>query len=200
MNFARVVACLAVYCALFSGSVVDGSEVQTNIVLNGGFEDEQGERNVPARWNATRVAQLRDYWLFEWDEEIVHSGRRSASIAIGDNHPDNPIYYNWNQAPLNCRPGSSYKVEGWVKALGLKESAFIAVQCWDRGMKNVLEYANTEHKTEVLGTTDWVRVATNFIVPEDTWRVVILAGIPGHSNPGGRVWFDDIKIDRVADD
>ncbi len=196
----HLAACLAILVALIIGSVALGSEEQVNSVANGGFEAKQGDGDDPANWNATRPALMREYFSFGWDSETFHSGQRSASISIRDNHPDVQIHYNWNQAPLDCEPGDSYEITGWVKAQKLTESAFLAVQCWDRGMRKVLGSANTEHETQVVGTTGWVQVKATFTVPLDTWRVVILAGISGHSNRGGKVWFDDIVIVRAAGD
>lgn len=198
--FSVAVICIAVIGVAASGEVANGDDVPANIVANGGFEDGEGVGSDPASWNATRVSSMKEYHFFEWDDEVSHSGGKSASILIRDNHPDILVFYNWNQAPLNCSPGMSYMVSGWVKAQDLTEPASIFVQCWDRGMKKILKLANTTSQSEVMGTTDWVQVTTVFEVPEDTWRVVILAGVPGYTNNGGRAWFDDIVIAPVSGD
>ena len=155
----RAVTYLAISGAVIGGSVALGGADQTGAIANGGFEAEGSDDNDPADWNATRVPQMDEFVLFEWDNETFHSGRRSASISIRDNHPDDQIYYNWNQAPLNCKPGESYELTGWVKAQALTASAFIVIQCWDSGMKKVLASANTERNVEVVGTTEWVQVS-----------------------------------------
>ena len=196
----RMIASVAAVAALTGASISPGLEYPATAITNGSFELGQGNGIDPDYWDATRVPQMKDYFLFEWDDEVFHSGHRSVSISVLDSHPDVQIYYNWNQAPLNCEPGASYEITGWVRTQDLGESAFLAVQCWNRGMKKVLGAANTNREFEVKGTTDWVQVKTTIEIPEDTWRVVILAGLPGHSNPGGKVWFDDIAVVPVPGD
>jgi hypothetical protein len=194
------VICLSVSAIVIGGAIAGGSETTPNVVSNGGFEVGGDVANVPANWKTVRASKVKGFFLFEWDDDVFHTGGKSVSIIVRDNHPDVQVYYSWYQAPLSCTPGKSYEVSGWAKAKDVTESASIVVQCWDRGMKKILNLANTYPQYEVVGTTDWVRVSAVFEVPEDTWRVVILAGIPGHSNPGGRVWFDDIVIGQVSGD
>lgn len=201
MKFAfRAMIGLVTMGTLIYGTVVFGGEKQDNIVSNGGFETRQVDKDGPAGWDSTPVAEMREFFSCEWDSATFHSGQRSASISIRDNHPSRKVYYNWNQAPLNCAPGNTYEIAGWVKAKDLKESPFLIVQCWDSGMKKVLGFTNTEDTDKVVGTTDWVQVRATFKVPAETWRIVVLVGIPGHSNPGGQAWFDDIEITRIHSD
>lgn len=190
-------AFLVVLGAIVGGAVALGAEELLVALSNGGFESGKDGLIDPAMWNATRPARMKEFVILEWDSKTFHSGRRSVSITIADNHPDDQVYYNWNQAPLRCEPGESYEISAWVKARNLTESAFVAVQCWDRGMKKVLGSANTEKTSPVVGSTEWVQVKTTFAVPPDSWRVVALLGLPGHVNRGGRVWFDDVAVVAV---
>jgi len=196
---------LSLTCLVSVGSAGNGpeataGEVRPSVVANGGFEQRLVGRSDPAGWNATRVASLREFHSFEWDDKIFHSGGKSVSISIRDDHPDHPICYSWNQAPLKCIPGERYELTGWIKARNLKKSASLMVQCWDRGMKELLVSVNTAQQARVVGVTDWVQVKATIEIPERTWRVVLLAGIFGHSNPGGKVWFDDIALTHIPDD
>ena len=197
-----LVCVVALWCTVsgvtLNSATADTAEGLKNTVRNGGFEAEGSTAGDPANWNPTRVSSMKEYHVLEWDDQVSHSGSRSAAITILENHPDVQIYYNWNQAPLACTPGSIYELVGWVRAQELVESAAISVQCWDRGMNNVLAFATTSNQTEVVGTTEWVEVHARFTVPEDTWRVVVLAGVPGHTNPGGKAWFDDIHVSPVV--
>ncbi|MBN2072308.1 MAG: carbohydrate binding domain-containing protein [Candidatus Krumholzibacteriota bacterium] len=196
----RVLVGVSFSLILIAGAAGYCGDGQTNFVKNGGFEYELGSGENPDHWNATRVPQMKDFVDLKWDKDFFHSGKRSVSITIGKDHPRTMIHYHWNQAPLKCIPGLTYEISGWIKTQDLKESASILVQCWDRGMKKRLGLVSTEHDYKVLGTSDWTEVKTTIKIPEGTWRVVILAGILGHANPGGKVWFDDISVVHVSDD
>lgn len=196
----RAMLGIGVLGVLFWGTLVLGGEEPANLVSNGGFEVKGIDNNGPANWDSTPVAELKDFFSCEWDSTTSHSGQRSASISIEENHPDRQVFYSWNQAPLNCTPGDTYKLTGWAKAQDLNEPAFIVVQCWDTGMKKVLGRTNIQDMEKVVGATDWIPVEAVFKVPADTWRVVVLAGIPGHSNLGGKVWFDDLAVTQVQGD
>ena len=68
------------------------------------------------------------------------------------------------------------------------------VQCWDENNKMV-GFFTTQRTYQIQGTTNWTEVKTDFTVPEGTKEVRIRAGITSPENNGGKVWFDDIKIE-----
>ena len=55
-------------------------------------------------------------------------------------------------------------------------------------------YSNQKNKP-AIGTSDWSLVYYNFTVPENTKEIWIRAGIGSREMFGGKVWFDDIKIE-----
>lgn len=56
-------------------------------------------------------------------------------------------------------------------------------------------------KEQILGTTPWRRLASEFFVPAET-RLVIVQVLRARSNRlddeiGGTVWFDDVSLSRA---
>jgi hypothetical protein len=186
-----LLACLALAGAV---GIALGGEEDASILGNGGFESPAPGKDGPAGWSATRVPHTKDMVVLGWDDRVARSGSRSVSIAIAEAHPDQRIDYSWNRPVTGFEPGTTYRVTGWVRAEGLKSTAFIVVQCWDRAFKKMLGFATTQGRQEVVGTTDWTRLACTVDVPPGTGRIMLLAGIGAPDNRGGRVWFDDLAM------
>jgi hypothetical protein len=140
------------------------------------------------------LPHTKEFVTFKWDDDVVHSGKCSVSIAIAASHPDEAIHYNWTKVVPACQVGKSYELSGWVRAENLTSPAFIVAQCWDGAKSKMLGFATTQRDYPVTGTSDWTQVATVFTVPDGTGEVRIRAGMSAPENRGGRVWFDDIRV------
>ena len=197
---AGCVAILAVVAALFCASFVLGDTEPADVVRNGDFESSAESKDEPAVWRATRVPHTIEQVTFGWDDQVFHSGSRSASISIDEAHPDDQIHYNWNQHVFGFNPGASYQVTAWIKTRNLTKSAFVVVQCWNQAITEVIGSTTNQNVDEVHGTSDWVRIQTTLEVPEATKRMVVLAGIAVPQNRGGKAWFDDIQIIPIVRD
>jgi hypothetical protein len=162
--------------------------------FNGGFEIKSLSQNEPVGWFATRVPQTKDFVVFAWDSTEYHSGSHSVSIAIDSTHSQDVIAYNWTRTYADFTIDSEYLLSGWVKTNNLKKPTWIVVQCWDENNKMV-GFFTTQRTYQIQGTTNWTEVKTDFTVPEGTKEVRIRAGITSPENNGGKVWFDDIKIE-----
>ena len=162
--------------------------------FNGGFEIKSLLQNEPVGWFATRVPQTKDYVVFAWDSTIHHSGSYSVSIAIDSTHSQDIIAYNWTRTFVEFTIGEIYSISGWVKTKNLKKSAFIVVQCWDTNSK-MISFSTTQREYPIQGTNNWMLVKTDFTIPAGTKEVRVRAGISSPENNGGKVWFDDIKIE-----
>jgi len=169
-----------------------------NLIGNGGFEPGGATAEEPSTWRRTRAGIAQRHVTFSWDDEVAHSGERSVSIAIDDTHPNVEVNHNWNQHVTGFEPGARYLVSAWVKGENLKETAFFVVQCWNYQMSEVLRVASNQQGDEVIGTTDWIRIETTLEVPQKTGRMVVLAGLASPENRDGRVWFDDVAIQRIG--
>jgi hypothetical protein len=194
----RFFVLLIISAVLSYASCAFAGDESGSIVRNGGFEIGTETGIDPVVWRATRVPQTSEHVSFDWDHKIFCSGDRSVSISIHETHTDDRIHYNWNQHILGFIPGETYELSAWIKTENLKTTAFIVVQFWNLEMTEVIGSASIENKDKVTGTSDWLQVRATVEVPDETKRMVILAGLEAPANRGGKVWFDDIQIVRKA--
>ena len=162
--------------------------------FNGGFETKSLFKNEPVSWFATRLPQTKDFVVFEWDSTEHLSGKYSVSISIKQNHPQDQVAYNWTRTFEEFKVGQKYELSGWIKTKDIKETAWIVVQFWGENQK-WLGMNKNQSLQPVKGTTDWTLIKYEFTVPVETEEVRIRAGISSPMNNGGKVWFDDIKIE-----
>jgi hypothetical protein len=73
----------------------------------------------------------------------------------------------------------------------------IGIQCWGKGVDNLLGFATTQFKNPLTGSSDWEQVKVKFKVPKGTVAMYVRAVLTAPANAGGRVWFDDISITRM---
>lgn len=191
MNKTRFTTAALFVCVV---AFVVGCSTMPNLLENGNVEPQSPDETSPADWYATQLDQTKDFVHFTWDDQVVHRGSRSISIAIDASHPDEQVHYNWTKVVPDCQPGHSYKLTGWVKTEDLQTSAWIVVQFWNKANDKMLGIASTEKDCPVTGTSDWTRVTLEFTVPEGTAEVRVRAGMSTPENRGGRVWFDDIRV------
>ncbi len=163
-------------------------------IINGDFEVNPEQYGNPNSWFATRLPQTKEFVHFAWDSTEHHSGSYSVSIAIDSTHPQDQIAYNWTCTFTDFIIDKPYSISGWIKTMNLTETAWIVVQCWDENQK-MIGFSTNQNSIAVQGTTDWTLVKTDFTVPDGTKEVRIRAGIASPKNNGGKVWFDDIKIE-----
>lgn len=185
---------ILVACILMS---TVGCSTKPHLLANGGFEPQSALEKRPGDWYATELPHTKEFVSFEWDERVVHTGKRSVSIAIASSHPDEVIAYNWTKAVPACQVGKSYELSGWVRAENLSGPAWIVVQCWNDAKDEMLGFATTQKDHPIMGTSDWTQVKTVFTVPAGTEEVIIRAGIATPENRGGRVWFDDLRVGEL---
>ena len=162
--------------------------------FNGGFETKSLFKNEPVSWFATRLPQTKDFVIFEWDSIEHHGGKYSVSISINQNHPQDQVAYNWTRTFEEFKVGQKYELSGWIKTKDIKETAWIVVQFWGENQK-MIGLKTNQYSMPVKGTTDWTMVKYDFTVPEGTTEVRIRMGIASPKENGGKVWFDDIKIE-----
>lgn len=169
----------------------------TNLLVNGGFE--VGSDGTPAGWVPTVHPELSGYVEFNWSEVENHTGERSASIVIHDDHPadSGPYHYNWYQAINDgFTVGETYELGVWVKTEELTQTAWITVLFVDSELQNI-DAASTQFVHNLAGTRDWTFVDGSFSIPAGTAQLVVRAGISAPANAGGRAWFDDLAVTQV---
>jgi len=168
-----------------------------DLLANGGFEPQSDLQKSPVDWYATVLPDTKEFVDFEWDDQVVHTGKRSVSIAIDPAHPAERIDYNWTAVVPGYQVGATYEVSGWVKGENLNGATWIVAQCWDERMSEMLEFATTQKDYPLTGTFDWTQVGTVFTVPEGTEEVRIRAGLSSPDCRGGRIWYDDIGVREI---
>jgi len=191
MNKTMWVLAAGVACAQW---VTAGCGPKQSLLANGGFERNEAQQMTPADWTPTVVQKTKEFVRFEWDDEVVHEGHRSVSIAIAPDHPDDVIHYNWVRSIPGCEAGKSYELTGWIKTENMTGPAWIVVQCWNDARDKMLAISNTAKDYPVKGTSDWTRVKLAIAVPDETSEVLVRAGVAAPENRGGRAWFDDIRV------
>ena len=170
------------------------SKVQNGI--NGGFENNDYGSEDPDGWFANRLPQTEKYAELKIENETVHSGNESVSIAISKSHPPRQTVYNWVKRVDGLKASEIYELEGWIKTREIKNSPFIEVQCWNNRGNKLIGRVSTENKYRITGTRNWQLVKTIFEIPKETTKVLILARVGSYENNGGKVWFDDIQLKR----
>jgi hypothetical protein len=194
MNKGMLILVAMVACILMS---VGGCSTKPDLLVNGGFEPQSALQKSIGDWYATELPRTKEFVSFEWDDQVVHTGKRSVSIAIAISHPDEVIAYNWTKAVPACQIGKSYELSGWIRTENLSDPAWIIVQFWNDAKNEMLGFATTKKDYPIMGTSDWTQVGTVFPVPAGTAEVRIRAGIAAPENRGGRVWFDDLRVHEL---
>ena len=162
--------------------------------INGGFESDYDGEN-PDGWFANDLPQTKKYAELSIDNSVAHTGDQSILISILNNNPSNKTVYNWIRRVDGLKNDEIYEMHGWIKTEGIKNSPFIDVQCWNN--TKIVGTASTSQNYSVTGTKNWQRVKTIFSVPKGTTKILIRAGITSYENNGGRVWFDDVQINKA---
>lgn len=171
-----------------------------NLAVNGDFEKGPNAVGLAAMWNASRVQNFADFFVFAWDDSVARSGTRSQSLSIAADHPDDVVHYNFNQYVLGYEPGVTYRASVWVRGENLSAAPFLVVKCFDRGMTESLATVSTEAGDELTGNADWTEIAVTVDVPEETGRMVILLGMAAPENRGAKAWFDDVDFVAVTEE
>lgn len=165
--------------------------------FNGDFETSVNHFNEIDGWYPTNQIATADYVNFNWGKEEKHSGEYSVSISIDENHPtDTPICYNWTKIYKPFEIGTEYEITGWVKSQNLSSSAFMVVQCW-KNRNEMVGFFTSQYTHQIIGTNDWTEFSTKFIPPDETYEVRIRIGITAPFDNGGKVWFDDIYVEKL---
>ena len=191
MDKRKLILVATIACILM---LIGGCTEKQEFLADGGFETQISPAESQTDWYATELLHTKEFVSFEWDDQIVHSGERSVSIAIVASHPDEAISYNWTTVVPGCQVGKTYELSGWIRAEDLSGPAWIVIQCWDEARTEMLELTSTHEEYPVIGTSDWTQAKVAFTVPADTAEVRIRAGIATPENRDGKVWFDDIAV------
>jgi hypothetical protein len=119
-----------------------------------------------------------------------HGGRLSAEVVGQEDD-----YRLWRQAltPGAFPPGSKWRLSAWVKGEGLSQGDVGWKAACIRLEANTgqMQYASSPG---LLDTFDWRLVTVEWTAPEGLQGLSV--GV-GNNGGGGRVWVDDVRLERV---
>jgi hypothetical protein len=154
--------------------------LETNLLKNGGFENEPGTEWVTESWQPTSTVELTT--------EKVHSGRHALVIRS----PQQPNDVRTIQR-LGVQPDTVYKLSGWVASEEVAQPA--ANEVVGPIGANLSVMGADVHTSSLTGTKDWQYVEIFFKThPEQTYIFIgARLGMYG-STVKGQAYFDDLNL------
>jgi hypothetical protein len=175
-------------------------EPKTRYLESNNLEKVSSLQKQPAGWHSTDIPKTKEFVDFVWDKKHFYKADRSLSIKISPEHPDeDKIAYNWYTDIHNWQHGRTYEYSCWVKGQDLKEPVWVCVQCWNKGMTKMVKFVTTQKDYPLTGTFEWQKIGAVFMIPNDTDKVVLRAGIAAPGNNGGQAWFDEVYVREVGE-
>lgn len=155
-------------------------------LINPGFEDA----NPLAAWK-TWIFHDGQAPVVRTDSPAAHEGRQSLLIEAAD-----PADVALGQV-VALPPNSIWRVRGWIRTENLT-----ARDRTDTGGTihvQTPEGATLARGASAFGTSPWKEIQTAFRVPADG-RVKVVLFFVGYGKGTGRVWFDDLRLERGDED
>lgn len=163
------------------------TEIDEIPLTNPGFEDDTAFDD----WNASPLASA--------DDEIAHSGDRSARLTIDGPVEQRGDVYITRQVPVT--PGHRYQAEAWIRGEDItaaEQGGMPSV-----GATIIVEFADPDgawlapgsYAASQFQSFDWRRVRTDAVkAPEGAGRAIIFLALRGV----GTAWFDDVRLQEVT--
>ncbi len=179
---------LLVLGALFSAQL----RPLDNVAPNPSFEQDRNRDEQPDGW---RPFAFESPAKLAWDDRVAHTGRRS--LRISDSYrPEQTNDWKrrtgrWVSIQRPVEPGSSYRLEVWVKTEGVTGQAY-AHLAWQRQGHWLSEVATQR----LSGTHDWTKLSVTAVAPANADTLLISLNL---SNSKGTAWFDDVKVEGKSE-
>lgn len=183
----------AFVCLIFFITACGGLKMANDI--NGDFENNFDDDEHPDGWTANQFG--RKYALLSIDNSISYSGDRSISIEIYKTHGSGNTIYNWIRSSGGIKNGI-YELTGWIRTRSAVRSPYIEVQFWNNIENRIITSVTTRKMFSIVGNTEWRRVNAIFRIPPGTTKVLIRAAVDSRDNQGCKVWFDDIRLEKIS--
>jgi hypothetical protein len=177
----RTIAALLVTVLLAALALADG-----NLVQNPGFEELSEDQAELLAWGLPQQPGV----AFAWDDEVSHSGRRSARVE-GVNADEQSRYVQaWRQNLGPLPPGPLW-LSVWVKASEVTAGRINVLHRDENG-----EVLRNQGIGDFGGTFDWQEMVGE-IDPEP--KATSLQLVMGLVKSTGTVWFDDVSLAPLGD-
>ncbi len=137
--------------------------------------------------------------LASLDEEVAHSGERSARLTIDGPVGERGNVYITRTVPVTA--GRRYRAEAWIRGeeiAALEQGGMSSV-----GATIIVEFADANgawlapgsYGASNFGSFDWRRVRTDAAkAPQGAGRAIIFLALRGV----GSAWFDDVRVEEVT--
>lgn len=162
------------------------ASIESNLVMNPGAEDGQGE--LPSIWFAAQVpAEGLRMWR---DTAQPYTGKAALAISNQHDYPES-VSNNWAQS-LQVTPRSkTLQLTAWIRAENA-DAVNVCLQCWDLKSEKMLAFGGTPI---IRGNQDWHMFTSGPIsVPDGTAMILVRAALTGK----GTAWFDDIIVSEIT--
>lgn len=165
------------------------STAYTEKVLNGGAESGSG---TPANWSNWTDDTAGS---FTWDSSVYHSGSRSLKVTINTAG----LHGTWIQDISGITAGKMYEFSYWMKTQNVANAdsngtgAYAALLFKDSSGNTIKEVNGV---AAIKGTNVWTYV--HFVTTAPTNAVSVTVH-PRLWSTTGSVWFDDIRLQELAD-
>ncbi|MFA3783806.1 carbohydrate binding domain-containing protein [Melioribacteraceae bacterium 4301-Me] len=190
-NNKKVISVLYIFFVLLF--VVSCSYNLSKNIINGSFEEVVD--NEPSGWVSNASLSVDNNVYFEVDKNVFHSGSNSILIELTGGKAPRQEVYKFIRALAQFETEKKYKLSGWIKVYKIKNSPYLEAECWNKN--KMIGYASTDKIAKVVGNTKWENVETIFQIPKETTKVLILLCVPSKNNIYGKVWFDDIQVEKI---
>jgi hypothetical protein len=156
-------------------------EKRQNLLRNASMEKGS---DLPDNWETW--AHIRELSTFSLEEGNAKDGKKCVVIYSPS---DNDARFNQS---FNVTKGACYKISGWVKTKDVENG---------RGANLSIFGINLSSDASFFGTnTDWEYQEFYLMVNMDVSRVTLSLGLGGYGGMSkGYAYFDDIRVQRVAD-
>ena len=171
-----------------------------------GCDFESATRGVPEGWYPTytdRRPETSEFVVFGWCENEAYSGAHSISIELDKHFPRTEmIAYNWLVRP-QLEPDAKYRISFWWKAREKGTQGFVYAECDDRDNWNEekpMSYVppSAFAKNLKYDGSGWKQFVFELETPQGLRCTRVRLGLSTPHNSGHKIFFDDLRITRLA--
>jgi tetratricopeptide (TPR) repeat protein len=171
--------------ALQAGGMALKPDPTGSLVWNGGFEQEP--LNGGFDW---RVGPIGGVGM-AWDEQIVHSGRRSLRLDF-DGTANVDFQNVWQYVAVE--PRTRYRLSAFLRTRDLTTDSGMRFE-----IRDISSPGNPAHLTSNLGgTQSWTEANTEFVTGAETKVLQIVLRRPPSDKLGNKIrgtaWVDDVAL------
>ena len=163
--------------------------------FNGGFEKESENNYLPEGWYSNVLPGSNKKIKISLDENIFHSGDKSICFDLTNVDKNGKFLYKFVKRLSGIKPSETYDLSAWVKTKGIYKSPFVTIECYND--KIIVGRATTKKLNLKNDSQDWKKIGIKFKIPADTKKILLLINVPSEENAGGKVWIDDVDIQKV---